>query len=346
VILATAATCAACDTEVGYAELDVPPLRVAFVQASVGVDPFGRPTTDRVDVGASPRVLTTTRIELGFDRFLLPGSVTRQAVCLRSDPEPVVAYEECTNAETLRPSYDPVRRIARFHLGDADERLAPDTLYTLTVFAAGSGDRPGFRALDGTPLDADLVFRFRTAAEDPARAVEAPDQESGYCPDEACVRRCASIPLCLARCSKGAREVLRTRCSSSSCHGASGVTEPAMGLVLGDDEGVRATAIGQVAHQTKLGSDAAMPEASPTRFGASMRIVAPRDPGSSYLLYKVLLAADLHGQGAPLASGELERLTSFVVGMPMPLEPGGLTLEEADVLSRWIGAGAPVETCP
>lgn len=316
------------------------------VHATTGTDGFGEPLLERIDVEAPGRVLTTAHFELRFDRYLSPRDVSRQSLCLRSAPEPVTSYEDCLGGVPLRPSYDPVRRVARFYLEGPAARLAPDTLYTLTVHAPrGDGDL-GFRAFDGAPLETGLELRFRTDVDPRIGAnADAPPEGKRYCQDDRCARRCMGNALCLARCAPGAREVLAS-CSGGRCHGERAEGGAAMGLALGSEQALLATAIEKVAHQTQVGPDADTPKVNPLRFGSQMMLIAPGDAGSSYLLYKLLLHPELDGVDDGLAPGEVDRLRSFVVGMPMPLSGRRPARVEAEALSDWIAAGADVAACP
>jgi hypothetical protein len=265
---------------------------------------------------------------------------------LRSAPEPVSSYEDCIGGVVLRPSYDPVRRLARFYLEAPSARLAPDTLYTLTVHAPRAEFDLGFRAFDGVPLEDRLELRFRTDGDRrPDALADAPPEGARFCRDESCVRRCEGDAPCLARCAPGAREVLLSSCAGARCHARRAQDGAAMGLVLDDTAGLLSTAIEKVAHQTQVGPDADTPKVNPARFGSQMMLIAPGDAGSSYLLYKLLLDPALHTEGE-LAPGELDRLRSFVVGMPMPLAKERSALVQAQALSDWIAAGADVEACP
>jgi len=346
VALSLALPLAACDLERPEETTTAPPPRVLAVHATTGIDSAGEPVLERIDVDASKSVLTTAHFELRFDRYLAPRDVSRQALCLRSAPEPVESYEDCIGGVALRPSYDPVRRVARFYLEGPAARLAPDTLYTLSVHVPRGDADLGFRAFDGAPLELGLELRFRTDA-DPridARA-DGPPEGRRYCSDEHCVRRCMGEVLCLARCAPGAREVLAS-CAGGRCHGERAEGGAAMGLALDGEEALLSTAIEKVAHQTQVGPDADTPKINPLRFGSQMMLIAPGDAGSSYLLYKLLVHPEFDRVDDGLAPGELERLRSFVVGMPMPLSGPRSAREQAEALSDWIAAGADVEACP
>jgi len=149
------------------------------------------------------------------------------------------------------------------------------------------------------------------------------------------------------------------------------VTQPPLGLDLSSAEGVRSTAVGQVADESNTGPLAR--PATPSLgepFGIDMPILAPGEPGNSWLLYKVILAnpapADAetiggdsgvvtYGQGTklPASQAELGRLAAYILGQAMPYQVPGQgtnpTLTAGDLvrLSTWIAQGAITPTsCP
>jgi hypothetical protein len=272
----------------------------------------------------------------------------------------VQTLADCTAGLLLRPSYDPVTRTVTYYLGSSSSRLAPDTFYRLTVLTADpeSGDF-GMRAFDGAPLEGNHVVDFVTAADDPALATESPPEGALFCGTPACLARCEALePVdgeaaeateARRRACTGACPVLRgplASCGSGGCHAPSASLEPAMGLDLSTGAGIENTARGAIAHQTQRGAQASEGAVSPGTFGRSMPIVAPGDPGRSYLLYKLLASPDF-ASDATLADGETERLRrAFVVGLPMPPAPFTLpTDEQLRDLVAWIASGAELHDC-
>ena len=127
-----------------------------------------------------------------------------------------------------------------------------------------------------------------------------------------------------------------------------------MGLDLSSPEAVERTAIGRVAHQTETGESTAEPELAPSRLGRPMAVIAPGDPGDSYLLYKALLQPDLSpllGLDSAGGQAELQRLRGWVVlGLPMPpdnplAEDSQASLEQLLLIESWIMNGATTR-CP
>lgn len=374
--------------------LDTPPLRLVSAWVTTGYDTTGAPIRTPLARGTVvDGVRQSTTIVLRFDRFLLPANVIRQAICVRPSTDPVGQLTDCGSPGQpfLEPVYSPARRQVVFHQRPG-ERLLSDTLYRLTVYPPLESADYGFRAFDGTPLDEHYQLDFRTASDAVANVEEPLPSPSRYCAAIACVDECRRAPDrrddpeaqqecidercdCLDTACFSDGELLDPQtgvfaasCAFGGCHaGGSPVTavpwgqgDAAMGLDLSTAAAVQATAIGRAAHQTQTGERAALPETSPARFGRSMPIVAPADPGNSYLLYK-LIAQPLNQSRAdgPIDADHaaaLSRLRSWVViGQPMPpddgllssaVDPsGGESWERLLLFESWIAHGA-VTTCP
>ncbi len=120
-----------------------------------------------------------------------------------------------------------------------------------------------------------------------------------------------------------AREVgplLAQRCAAATCHGG---PSPSMGLDLSTPEALRRTTLLVPARQRPEGPWVR----SAPRWGALPRI----DPGVA------------EGQGRPAMSYLVYKLLGDgpIAGERMPPGPEGLSLEEVDLVARWIAAGAP-----
>jgi hypothetical protein len=135
-----------------------------------------------------------------------------------------------------------------------------------------------------------------------------------------------------------------------------------MGLDLGSRDGLVASALGSVAHETDYESHSGVTLDNPSRFGVGMPILDPGRPDNSYLLYKVLIHPTAYGPDPCGPSRHLvalqdqcltpsleasERLRDwFVRGEPMPPNGQlGLSLEDLRQLERWIAGGARIEDC-
>lgn len=296
----------------------------------------------RVPVAAdgTTRPLPTTAIRVLVDRYLDPGTVDRQALCLRSSTAVLTEDDKCTDGVVLRPTYDPIQRVATFYLDPTP--LAASTFYRLTLRRAGD---EGLRSFDGVPLEGIFALEFTTAEAVPDAVVEAPPVGPLWCGTPECLAACAGNADCQAKCSIGT--ILLASCAVGGCHAVvDGEGPAAMGLDLSSGAAVQATAIGHVARGTQRGPGAAEADVSSIAFGRAMPIIQPSDPGRSYLLYKIA-ASTLEGE-LPAADGEKDRLREgLVVGMPMPAPP--YTPPQAaklDHLVRWIAAGADVSECP
>jgi hypothetical protein len=294
------------------------------------------------------------RIELAFDRYLLPVSVVRQTFVLRDLRMTVLAP---------RVSYDPVARVVTI---TPTSPLQADQTYVLTITApSGPADPNGLRAIDGAtidPLEATIEFPVRSGD---AGIGQAAPPTVDFCKD--------ILPIFRIRCA--------------SCHGRS---LPAAGLRLDSPQGVNATAF-RVAQGANTGPLPASRPPGPV-FGVDMPIIDPGsggsaggDPGNSWLLYKLLLAVppqssmimartcdggaasptDVHAihlvQSSTATAEERARLSDYVLGREMPFpdfpaDPLGnttapLTMDELERVSRWIaqpsssGSSMVPQTC-
>jgi hypothetical protein len=293
-------------------------------------------------------------IEIAFDRLLNPLAVTRQTFALQ---------DLFGNFLTPTPSYDPVARVVRLCMTDSPD-LQPDQTYQLTILAPQSATDPaGFRAIDGAGLDPSVspILQFPVVAG-------AAYTGSDACTGPTGVDFCSQVlPLFANKCG-----------GSSSCHTGQ---LPAAGLLMTTAEGIQATAIGRVAQGSNTGSQS---QAAPPgiRFGVDVPIVTPGAPGSSWLMYKLLLAvppcSSTPGVGCDAGSPGIQNnryplvtppwslmsdderatLSNYVPGreMPYPADPSApldsatapLTGDELDTVSTWIqqGAGIPAAGCP
>jgi hypothetical protein len=303
-------------------------------------------------------VPTNATIAIRFDRFLDPATVNRQAIS--------VATGGLGTPFVLDVDYDPVERVVEFRPAGSGT-YEPRTLYQFElVVPVAEGD--GIRAFDGAPL-----------AEGPT-----PIRGSFVVGDEPEAR---PPPPPTPSCEVIVSDVFRKlgRCAGSECHRrGDNLTLDTMEdlgdaphqLYLDSPENFELSASRRIARQTELGDySGGVPEERSPRFGVRMALVAPRSPGASYLLYKVLLgrqnyegcsepsASELCGlpgpcetahPALPLPEGEClsppeEELTRlrewFVKGAPMPRknslgEVGNVHLQGLRALSRFIAEGA------
>jgi hypothetical protein len=346
-----------------YQATDTPPVHVADALSTLTLKADGTPDDPKpIAADGSTRIVPSASLRLRFDRFLLPGTVTRQSVCLQPDTGDVADYTKCGKGVFLEPTYDPVRREVVLRQ-KAGARLALGTLYKLTLYKPDiegdcSSDAPtscGVRAFDRAPLEAPFTITFRTVEVDP-----------GNVPDE-------TAPAVVFCGAKGAAAALGS-CSYGNCHAttsgnpcvptskskypdcAEGVSF--YNMQYGNFVDVEQTAINRVAHQTQMGESASTPEKTPARFGRAMPIIdafnpgVAGNPGNSYVLYKILVGTSTDAAPADIkpSDAEVQRLLdSVVVGMPMPPpDPaaGSLDSEQMLNLSNWIQHGAPLSKCP
>lgn len=333
----------------------------------------GSPLTSPFVDDEPVKATSSASIHLKFDRYLLPASVSRQAICVQPTDAPVAAPGDCILGQLLSPTYDPVKRevILRLPTG---ARFAQATKYYITVLGPTDDSAPGIRAFDGAPLEGTRVLDFTTAATDPAGGPAADEGEADYEEPDAfcsvsarCIRICAGDMTCEALCQSPQGAL--SNCAFGDCHGdgkrqiegtmESAYIGPAMGLALQSPESMLATAIGKVAHQTQQGNadpgDVNPVLDNPRRFGRAMPIIDRGSPGNSYLVYKILAGIDpfVVSDENPAAAGEQSRLReAIVVGMTMPASgtplgfTGGPPVSEMQSISNWIARGAPTNSCP
>lgn len=312
-------------------------------------------------------------IQLAFDRYLLPSTVTRQSyVIVDNTNKPL-------ETAALKTLYDPVARTVTIVGPDGPGNLwlTPDQSYKLVLLVPTDprSDLGGFRAIDRATLypHQKLEFVFRAGA--PTRKTQI-DPAVDFCAD--------ILPI------------FTLKCSSRTCHGAT--DNAATSLILASSEGVRVTALGRVAQGSNTGPRANTPASTPPLFGVDMEIIKPGDPGSSWLMYKIELAphpvidagpaptvvctppggessipppSPSYATLAPARTNadELERaiLNDYVLGreMPYPYLPGTyvppspsaadpnptayfytpLDFQERERIRIWITRGAEVRVC-
>jgi hypothetical protein len=305
------------------------------------------------------------RIEIAFDRLLMPSSVTRQTFILS---------DKRGSGFTPEVSYDPVARVVTLTPDRAFEDMQ---FYVLRIATPqSSADVNGLRAIDGATLD--------LSAQAPITFEAVAATDGGTQPQPPVVDFCRDI------------EPLFSNCSGASCH--TSAAKAAEGLVLDSPQDIAATAVGRVAQESNTGPRSAPqpPNQPPIPvFGVDMPILDPGtgpstagDPANSWLVYKLLMAVPggqpnvkqpaLCDGGAPappamgpmhmvmwqpLSDAERATLSNLVPGreMPYPDDPSAplspqvaraLTLDEMQLVSRWIAQpramGAPLvpQTCP
>ncbi|MBN2195281.1 MAG: hypothetical protein JW751_20860 [Polyangiaceae bacterium] len=288
-------------------------------------------------------------IVLRFDRFLLPSTAVRQSVEVRTG----------NNGVFLSPEYSPIERAVVYRVPDGANWLG-GTRYSVRLLQPTADPGWGFRAFDGASLTdsgpAPTSFTFRTRRD--AEAAPPPTPPPAFAAMMGAIERggCAN-----AGCHRSPDPSTCRRAGSAA--GDAECAAPRMGLDLGDAEGFALTAIGSVAHQTDIGPDAMEADVAGKPLGIAMPIIARANPGSSYLVYKLLVndrwppgedpcetrySAPVGEDCAASYLEDAERLRArFVPGSPMPLgeEGRGRRLSHADLrlVVDWIAAGASIE---
>lgn len=303
---------------------------------------------------------TNVTLTFRFDRFLNPATVNRQAIRMYTG-EPEVS----PGVPPFEVSYDPIERVVEYRTPPG-YGLAATTLYRLELNVASGPDDAGIRAFDGAPLaegDLPLQLSFFTG--------EGP----------------TDTPLVPApSCSEilGGLSSVFSACTGVECHqkggnavAGRGVLDAPYGLWLDDPRRFTLSAVNRVARETETGDQfGGSPTERAARFGVHMALVDPRNPGGSYLMYKLLRNLDNFepcppGSKAPacaepadpsvtahpaLPLGEGEVITPplaelvrlqewFVRGAPMPRprgdgQPLAIHLQGLRATSRFIAAGA------
>jgi hypothetical protein len=218
--------------------------------------------------GTLPADLTST-IQIALDRLLHPASATRQSFARRD-----------ASGNYLQPvvTYDPVARVVTLHNNDAlpvGSWLTPGITYEVVMGVAQADDWTGLsgpRAFDGATLEKQVIKTFRAVAA--TTQTRNPDRIVDFCAD--------------------VMPIFQFRCSGGLCHAAPLATRtPAEGLVLQTADGVANTLFSaggtRVAQESNTGSLAGQGQIQGRPFGVDMPLVTPGNPGSSYIMYKVLL---------------------------------------------------------
>ena len=301
-------------------------------------------------------------IQLAFDRLLLPYTINRQSIVLRTAngagvTSPVMTFDPVTRVLTLAPPTD-------------GAWLEPGQAYKVVIgIPSGDDDTGGLRAIDRATLDPTLpdttrVVGFITC---PASGCAA---DGGVTPVATRVRFCNDV-----------FPIFTVHCSAGICHGTPEQgNAPASGLVLSTSLGIAKTAIGRVAQGSNTGGVAGRPESPGHLFGVDMPIIAPGSPANSWLMYKMLLSVPRpDGTGTPavrnrcfpdvdhpnppvdpfggappstapfrrLDDVERGRLSDLVLGnaMPYPSPDNTITFAELERVRVWIEQGAEVDDC-
>ena len=265
------------------------------------------------------------RIELAFDRFLMPDLVNRQAFSLS---------ETGGKSSTPDITYDPVARIVTI-VPRADMRLLDGHFYELGIVSPqSSADGNGLRAIDGATIDpaqpilppcapqgqSQPVLAFKASA---AVAVPPPLPRFDFCADV--------MPIFISKCQSG------------FCHGPS----LAEGLHLDTAADVTATALGVVSHEANTGPTSSALAPDVRLFGVNMPIIDPGSagPANSWLMYKLLLAAPgpssitPDGMGCGPDGGATDLMptsTTNLHAIPWTWDPTGADASEWAVLSNLV----------
>lgn len=344
-----------------FQPFDLPPIHIVDVQAATAFAD-GAFTYESVAANGSTKVLPTTAIKIRFDRYLLPVSAIRQAICVQPLLNQVHALSDCPGQVFLEPSYDPIRReVVYRQSADSGATLIAGDAYALTTLVAINEGDTGFRAFDGSPVELPFQIQFGVLDADPSIPFDLAPTVNAFCtsPKPTCASdctascnvRCAGDAGCAGPCASNCqstcpRSVSAALGACARCHG--GASTAAEGLDLSSAAALLATALGKVAHEAQTGENATMPNVNSPRFGRAMPVLDPGSPGNSFLVYKLATSVD-NAFEYPPEPAEIARLRSqLAVGMPMP--PSNAPAERLRALEpEWIGAwlqqGAQMPSC-
>ncbi len=82
------------------------------------------------DPNGSTAVVPTTSFKLRFDRFILPDTATRQALCVQPSLVTVKSGSDCVAGALFEPGYDPMKIEVTFRQRSDNPRSSrgsPDT---------------------------------------------------------------------------------------------------------------------------------------------------------------------------------------------------------------------------
>ncbi len=325
-------------------------------------DPATQPGEPIVVVGAN---VGTNRpmpadgvVQIAFNRYLLPQSVIRQGVRIvdvngRPIAPPTVVYDPVALTVTLS-SPEPKGK----------PWLTEWQSYRVELGVPnGDEDTGGVRALDRATLKAAESIQFIVG---PANGKERGEAAVSFCTDV--------LPIFF------------TKCGGGLCHGGTDTPKAptnAAGLLLTTSSGVRNTALNRAAQGANTGALRKVgpenPDLERAVFGVNMALIKPKDPGNSWLMYKLLLAPPpalppaspyalplcknrgpvLAGAYTPLADtkpptdAEQQVLRDNVSGREMPYPTPSprdylelpLTFQERELVRLWIAQGADVPEC-
>lgn len=260
-------------------------------------------------------------VQIAFDRVLDPATVNRQAAVVvevggHLVGNPLVAY-------------DPVRRVLSLSnpTPTADAWLTVGRPYELVLTSPNDPDSAGgVQAVDGAALD-----------ENQARVLPFFAGPAANVSDEAARGFEPVVEFC-----RDVLPVFQGKCAGGACHSApsattpserfpDGLTQPAEGLVLDTAEGVANTALKRVSQEANRGSRSGRGLSPGRVFGIDMPIIEPGNAGSSWLVYKLIMAVPSDANaGAGADGGSASVLTRrrcdgnpgpAPVSLPLPLAP-------------------------
>lgn len=249
------------------------------------------------------------RVEISFDRLLLPLSIVRQTFILDeivgNSPQPL----------TPTVAYDPVARVVTI-TPLPDQPFQASQSYQVTIHSpSGPTDPTGLRAIDGAYLSPSSPTVLSFTIGSAAAPVQPPTVD--YCGD---------------------MRPIFDGCTASTCHGGS---TPAEGLELQSAQAILSTAIDQVAHGSNMGPLSA-PEAPTLIFNEDVPIIDPGAQGAIELSSPP--APGQGGTGGSSGSSSAADDEAGAADADPPADDGGGTAADATTSVADAGTAADATT--
>jgi hypothetical protein len=239
-----------------------------------------------------------------FDRFLASDTANRQAFCVShgSNPDDCLAAGTGAGTVTFNVEYDPVDRVVV--LKPPPNKALDVGLYKVRVLAPkNANDTGGIRAFDGVPMAEEFVWEFSVDSsampQEPNRKIDFCAAEQGCMPADDAGTVQKPVPD-----QSSIKDVVHSCASEGSCHmppddpakpPKSLVGEPLI-LSQGPDNGGEAAQIRHIIAQHQVAPQTATdPDPGQARttgadtFGRNMPFIDPKNPGNSYILYKMII---------------------------------------------------------
>jgi hypothetical protein len=287
---------------------------LAVAGASLGCDQ-GSPKVSDGRKGPPPTVVgrypdrggtgaTNGSIRVQFDRFLASDTANRQGFCVShsANRNECLAAGSGSGDVTFNVEYDPVDRVVVLKPPPKGLDVG---MYTVRVLAPkNSDDTTGIRAFDGVPMAAEDSWDFSV---DPNKAAEEPNRKIDFCAEEqACPAPMGDAGIADQKpvtAKSSVQEIVHGTCAAEgACHMPPDEPGKTLKILIGEavifgDPDPQSSAVQikriisqhQVAPQTATDPDPGLARTSGDTFGRNMPLIDPKNPGNSYILYKMII---------------------------------------------------------